>query len=255
MKSLLCLPVAATACVSTAAFSTSSPTANSDGTVTIPNVFKMKKDDAVAALRRAGVQADIDFEDSLCGSTFDGKIIELGEVCYQHPAAGHRQGARLVVSLRVQTEDPRHGDIGRNTEWRLMPNLIGMTYDQAVAAMRSAGFEHTEKIGTTIDDDDPNCKPNLVCRQYPDVLVRAGLEDGKVLYMGAAPPDTRPPVATHDPAPQPQPVPQPPPAVATHDPAPPAKPAAEPTPAPFFGAPAPATPPPSSEAKHHGGNG
>ena len=252
MKFVLCLSVVATACVSTAGFSTSSPTATAAGNVTIPNVIKLKKDDAVAALRRAGLQGDIDFDDSLCGSTVDGKIIELGEVCYQHPAAGQRQGARLVVSLRGQTEDPRHGEIGRNNEWRLMPNVVGMTYDEAVAAMRRAGFERTERIQSTISDD-AGCKPNLVCRQYPDALMRAGLDDGKILYVGAAPAAARPSVATSAPAPQPQAPPQP--QVATHEPAQPTKPAVEQAPPAFFGAPAPASPPPSSEPKRHGGNG
>lgn len=220
-------------CISTSGFSTSAP--SGDGNVTIPNVFKLKKDAAIAALRRAGVQGDIEDEGSLCGSTFEGKIIELGEVCYQHPAAGQRQGARIVVSIRVQTEDPRHGDIGRNTEWRLMPNLIGMTYDQAVEAMRKAGFERADRINSSIDDDTPGCKPNIVCRQYPDVLTRAGLEDGKVLYVGAPAAETKPAVAAQDPTPPVQP------AVATHAPTPPAPPVAD--------------QPPAAPPKRWGGNG
>ncbi len=266
MKTLiLCLPVVAAGCIKTAAFSTSPSSASSDGSVTLPDVFKLKKDDAIAALRKAGVQGDIEQDDSLCGSTVDGKIIELGEVCYQQPAAGRRQGARLVVSLRVQTEDPRRGDVGRITEWRLMPNMIGMTYDQAVAAMKSAGFDKIEHIKTT-DADDAGCRPSLVCRQYPDVLVRAGLNDDKLLYIGADPTPAARSAATEPPRGEPA---QPPPArdtapvptKPTTAPAPaPTKPTADAPPAPLFGAPPPpppppAAPPPPPAAKHYGGNG
>ncbi|HSN29824.1 MAG TPA: PASTA domain-containing protein [Kofleriaceae bacterium] len=254
MKTLLvCLPILATSCIKTAAFSTSSPTAASDGTVTLPNVFKLKKADAIAALRKAGVEGDINQDDSLCGSAIDGQIIELGEVCYQAPAAGQRQGSRLVVSLRVQTEDPRQGDIGKITEWRLMPNMIGMTYDQAVAAMQRAGFTHVERIKTT-DSDDATCKPRVVCKQYPDVLTRSGLNDDKLLYLGAEPAAAHASAETTRPAPAPAPSPTPVPALQpapapapTTGPAPqPAKPTADQPPAPLFGAP---PPPPTTAAK------
>jgi len=56
MKSLLCcLLIVATACAGTTSFSMSSlggSSSGSDGQVTSPNVFKLKKDTAIAALRR-----------------------------------------------------------------------------------------------------------------------------------------------------------------------------------------------------------
>ena len=54
---------------------------NPDAQATIPDVFKLRKADAIAAMRRAGVQADISEESSLCGSIVNGKIVETGEVC------------------------------------------------------------------------------------------------------------------------------------------------------------------------------
>jgi hypothetical protein len=113
---------------------------------TIPDVFKMRKDDAIAAMRRAGVQADISEDSSLCGSVVEGKLVETGEVCYQFPPPGRVQGARLPVSIRIQTEDPRHGNIGKVSEWRLMPKLVGLTYEKALAEMRRAGFTRDDRL-------------------------------------------------------------------------------------------------------------
>ena len=173
--------------------------ADTSGQVTIPDVFKLPRAQAIAALRKAGVQGDINEDGNLCGSTVNGRIVETGEVCQQQPVAGRVQGARLVVTLTIQTEDPRHGDIGRITEWRLMPNLVGKTFDQALAAMRSAGFTDDSQLQQTWADET-SCKPNVVCRQYPEPMKRAGLHDGKAVYLGA---DAKPVVASVSPAPAP----------------------------------------------------
>lgn len=173
-------------CVSTASVSSSGPRSgggDANASVTIPNVFKLTKEQAIAALRQAGVQGNIVEDSSLCGSLVEGAIIERGEVCHQHPPAGRTQGARLVVSLRVQTEDPRRGNVGRVNEWRLMPKLVGLTYEQAVAEMRRVGFTRDDRL-RHVWADETSCKANIVCKQYPEPLERAGLNDGKVVYVG-----------------------------------------------------------------------
>ncbi|HEX5058146.1 MAG TPA: hypothetical protein VFV99_02245 [Kofleriaceae bacterium] len=258
MKAFASVVLFLTGCAATSSFTSSSSSsrasgADSSGTVTIPNVFKLRKQEAIAALRRAGVQGDINDDGSMCGSFVDGKIIEIGEVCYQFPAAGRVQGARLVVSLRVQTDDPRHGNIGKNTEWYLMPNLIGMTFEQALAEMHRAGFAQDDRVQHVWADETTTCKPNVVCRQYPDVNERAGLNDGKILYFGQ---ERRPTVTGSDTPPPPTTT------TATTPPAPtttsttttttsttstPSKPATPPSP--------PATTTTAANDKHYGGNG
>jgi len=94
--------------------------ADMSGQITMPDVFKLPRDQATAALRRAGVEGEIHEEASLCGTIVNGRIVETGEVCEQQPAAGRQQGARLSVTVRFQTEDPRHGNAGKPTEWRLI---------------------------------------------------------------------------------------------------------------------------------------
>lgn len=185
--SVLCL-IPLTACAGSAKFasfstSSSSSGASSNGTVTIPNVFKLPKDQAIAALKRAGIQGSISEDSGGCGSIVEGQIIELNEICYQHPPAGRSQGSRLPVSIRVQTQDPRRGNIGTHNEWRLMPKLVGLTYEQALDEMKSAGFTETDKV-QHVWADETSCKPLVVCRQYPEHRERAGLHDGKVVYVG-----------------------------------------------------------------------
>lgn len=200
VTALAAIPLAA--CVGATSLSTSSfrgaGGGRANGQVTIPNVFKLPKEQAIAALRAAGVEGTISDDNSLCGSLVDGRLIERGEVCYQHPPPGRVQGARLPVSLRVQTEDPRHGNVGKITEWRLMPNLVGMSFEQALATMRRAGFEHDDRL-QHVWADETTCKPLVVCRQYPDPMVRAGVNDDKVVYVGQDR-SAKPAVTTTEPA-------------------------------------------------------
>ncbi len=166
---------------------------DSQARMTMPDLFRMKKDDAVAALRRAGFRGDITWDDQLCGSVVDGHIIELGQVCRQHPAAGQPHSVRVPVKLLVQPEDPRHGRIGQNIEWHLMPVVVGLKVADALAAMRAAGFTDAR---TRVDYRvEPGCKPGVVCRSYPEGMMRAGQHSDRVLIAGADPAATPPPAA------------------------------------------------------------
>lgn len=55
--------------------------ADSSGSVTIPDVVMLPRDQAIATLRRAGVQGDITDDGNLCGSIVNGLIVETGQVC------------------------------------------------------------------------------------------------------------------------------------------------------------------------------
>ena len=159
---------------------------DANGNITIPNVLWMSRDQAISELRRAGFQGNVTDDDSLCGSLMDGRVIELGQVCYQHPPAGRQQGARLPVSIRVQTENPWHGNAGKVTEWRLMPNLVGMTVDQARTEMKRVGFDRDDQVLLNWVDE-PSCKPLTVCRTHPEALQRVGLSSNKVVFVGRDP--------------------------------------------------------------------
>ncbi|MEJ7602278.1 MAG: hypothetical protein WKG01_30555 [Kofleriaceae bacterium] len=190
---LLLIPLAA--CVppslTTGGGATSTTGPDASGNVTVPNVFAMPKDQAIAALRRAGVQGDIGDDSGLCGSVVEGRVIDVGAVCYQHPAPGAVQGARLSARLRVQSENPWHGNAGKLTEWHLMPNLVGMPVEQARAEMKRVGFERDDRVFLQWVDE-PSCQPRTVCRTNPDSMSRAGINSDKIVYVGRAPNPTLP---------------------------------------------------------------
>ncbi|MBK9031568.1 MAG: PASTA domain-containing protein [Myxococcales bacterium] len=185
---------------------------SSSAQFTMPDLFRMKKDDAIKALQQAGFQGDISWDDQLCGSVVEGQLVELGEVCRQSPPAGREQPARLPVRLLVQPEDPRHGKVGQFGEWHLMPEVVGLHVDKALAAMKAAGFKDER---TRVDRrEDKSCKPNYVCQTYPAAMERAGQGSDRVLIVGADPGAKPPPAdpATPKDRPGEPPVVKPPPA-------------------------------------------
>jgi beta-lactam-binding protein with PASTA domain len=172
---------------STATFG--SPTAGGPGgqagNATVPTVFLLQRDAALAAIKQAGFTGEVTFDSSLCGSAVDGQIVESGAVCYQQPAAGQVMGTGLPIVLRVQTEDPRHGKVGQFGEWHLMPNMKGMSLTAAQQAMHAAGFtDENTQVGEV---DEPGCAPRVVCRSFPDALSRAVQSSGRVLFVGRDP--------------------------------------------------------------------
>jgi hypothetical protein len=165
------------------------PVANgpdASGNITIPNVFGMSKEQALAELQRVGFRGTPSDDSSLCGSVVDGRVIEIGQVCFQHPAPGRVQGARLPISLRVQTENPWHGNIGKPNEWRLMPNVINKNVEEARAELKRVGFSRDDRVLLQLVDD-PSCKPLIVCRTYPEPMQPAGVSSDKIVFAGRDP--------------------------------------------------------------------
>lgn len=71
--------------------------------ITIPELVWKSESDARATLAAAGHTGTVSVSDALCPPEVDGRSVELGMVCYQHPAAGRQQGARLPIQIKVQT--------------------------------------------------------------------------------------------------------------------------------------------------------
>lgn len=203
--------------------------ADTSGTITVPDLFGMTRDEALAALQRAGFQGNVSDDSSLCGSIVEGRVVERGQVCHQHPPAGRVQGARLPLSIRVQTENPWAGHLGKPTEWRLMPKLAGMSLEQARARMQQVGFTRDDRI-SIVWVDEPGCRPLTVCRTYPEALQRAGINDGKAVFVGRDP-DAKPEVPRTPPTTTPPTTTSP---TTTPPTTPTTEPAREPEPEPFF---------------------
>lgn len=165
--------------------SLSSP-ASGDGKITVPDVFDLSKDQAIAALRAAGYQSEVGEAPGGCGSIVEHRVIEIGHVCAQQPSPGSVQGPRLPIALRVQDEDPWHGDVGRVTEWYLMPRIVGMPVDAARAELLRIGFRDHDRVQIQWVDR-PGCKPLTVCETYPEGMERAGVHGGMVLSVARDP--------------------------------------------------------------------
>jgi hypothetical protein len=100
------------------------PGPDASGNATMPDLFKMTREQAAQAVRDAGFPKELQLERGDCGSVERGQIVELGEVCMQRPLPGVTQSVRLAVAVTLQDQDPRRGGTGDH-EWRLMPKLAG----------------------------------------------------------------------------------------------------------------------------------
>lgn len=78
---------------------------------------------------------------------------------------------------------PWHGNVGKVTEWRLMPKLKGLTLEAARAEMKRVGFTSEDNV-TLEYTDDPTCAPNIVCVTYPPEMSRAGVHSSKTIRAG-----------------------------------------------------------------------
>jgi hypothetical protein len=102
----------------------------------------------------------------------------------------------LPVTIRVQSEDPRRGEVREGRFWFLMPDLAGVDVATASARIRELGA--TKEVELSYLDE---CKPDIVCRTDPEALTRTPNTTGMVLYVG------RPPEAPKPPPPPPPPAP------------------------------------------------
>jgi beta-lactam-binding protein with PASTA domain len=67
-----------------------------------------------------------------------------------------------------------------------MPKVIGMTVEDAKAAIKKAGFT-IEKLTAVVTTEDSACTVGLVCRQYPAPLHTHRETTKRSLIVGAEP--------------------------------------------------------------------
>jgi len=160
-----------------------SPSTGGSRSVTTPNVLFMSRYEAEAALRLAGFERGVSVDDSsLCGSTVERKVVELGHVCHQAPAGGQPGSSSIPVILRVQTQNPYRGDLGNGRFWFLLPDFKGVPVDAARAKVRALGY--TTKEVQIAYVDRPGCAPSTVCETVPEGLSRADSTSDMLFYAG-----------------------------------------------------------------------
>jgi beta-lactam-binding protein with PASTA domain len=144
--------------------------------VVLPDLTGLGEADARARLASAGVTGTIYVEDD---ARCTGKsAFAEGQVCAQHPRAGARQSSRLAVTLSITGSSERGGQPGTSSEWVKMPDVVGMTVEQATAVLEQAGFTKIQ-----VQPEPADCAPNIVCKQNPPAGSRARLHMLKTLFI------------------------------------------------------------------------
>lgn len=162
--------------------SSTTPTASGAGAdpayVVLPDLTGLTEAEARQRLAEAGVTGNIYTRDNTgCEQKME---IAAGMVCGQQPRAGSRQSARLAVTLELARSTER-GGAGTSTEWVKMPNVVGMTVEQATAVLKEAGFTEI-RVQQRVDAD---CRPDVVCKQNPEAGSQGRLSLPKTLFVGA----------------------------------------------------------------------
>lgn len=147
--------------------------------VVMPDLRGMTRDEAIAALRRTGIDGELTVNPNL-DCTDDS--VAKGRVCYQSPVAGAQTLTHSPVTVFFQTRDSTSNKPGVPGAHYKMPDVIGLTVQQARDKLRAAGFSAKDHIQVT---NEPTCrKDGVICRQDPAAGEETQTEYHKVLYAG-----------------------------------------------------------------------
>jgi hypothetical protein len=151
------------------------PAAAAPEYVAMPDLTGMTEAEARKALADLGLTGNVYIQDNTgCERKM---TIEAGKVCGQKPAPGARQSTRLAVTLDLAAST-QHGGEG-SAEWIAMPNVMGMSPEQATETLKQAGFAQIRVEASSKCD-----QPDVVCDQSVKPGERGVLRLLKVLYVG-----------------------------------------------------------------------
>lgn len=145
-----------------------------DNIIEMPDVTGKTQADAEKALRAAGITGTINVDDNY---TCDNPDVTELHVCTTHPVAGAKTRKTLPLTLHLRPP---------GTANYKMPDVIGMTPDDAKAAiMKLKQIEQRLKI-EEMDVLMPDCQPGRVCRQDPKAGTMTSERDYKTLRIAPA---------------------------------------------------------------------
>jgi hypothetical protein len=87
-----------------------------------------------------------------------------GTICSQDPSAGTLTATSHKVEVTIEEDDFEAGGIGGVSEWKRMPDLLGMTREAAVSKLKEVGFRDDEFA----IDERQGCEIGIVCGTSPD---------------------------------------------------------------------------------------
>ena len=153
---------------------------------------------------------------------------------FHRRVASRVRGSRVWIT--VQTEDPRHGNIGTHNEWRSHAEARRPDLREGTCRGRDVQGSRATTVSKHVWADEDLVRGRASSQaSILDPMDRVGVNDGKSVYVGQ---DRRPSMVEDDKPATPR-TPTPPPT---------------PTPTKPMGTPPTATPA-SADAKHWGGNG
>ena len=150
-----------------------------DTTATMPDLQGMTQDEAMAALKKAGIEPrEVEHDDSLACNDDQTKH---GRVCYQSPVPGAQTLSHMSVTLNFQQADPDSTTPGVPGAHYKMPDVMKMKLADARKKLAAAGFSAKDHIEVLIDN---GCaKPEIVCGQKPGPGEPTTTEFPKIIYV------------------------------------------------------------------------
>ncbi len=154
-----------------------------DTTATMPDLHGLTRDEAIAALARAGIEPrSIDTDpDIAC----DDDQTKHGRVCHQSPVPGAQTLSHMSVELELQEADPDSHTPGVPGAHYAMPDVLGLSLADARKKLAAAGFSAKDHF--VLDPDETCGKPGVVCGQEPDPGASTTTEMPKLLRVGYVP--------------------------------------------------------------------
>jgi beta-lactam-binding protein with PASTA domain len=173
------LPGATTATPAAPAGDDRATASGPDPTATMPDLHGMTRDEAIAAMKRAGIEpSSIDHDSSIACSDDQ---TPHGRVCYQAPIAGAQTLAHLSVTINFQEADPDSHTPGVPGAHYPMPDVRGLTVAAARKKLAAAGLSSKDHVAMLITDDCP--KRGVVCGQEPDPGATTFTEQPKLVRV------------------------------------------------------------------------
>jgi len=170
----------------------------------MPDLLGKTPEEAEKILRDAGFDLrGFDNSGIRYGCDYDRhKSYPLQTICYQRPVPGYLTPVYLRAEYEVERSQGNRGDIGLPTEYIFMPEVRGMSLDEARKVLRGAGLPVEKHFTVEVASEYDRCEYDVVCQTSPGPKMRKALtQRGSIKVGRPKPPEPpKPDPAKPDPA-------------------------------------------------------
>ncbi len=132
----------------------------------VPDLYGLTPDVARQQVKTAGFDPEkFIVLDAQFGCRYADEIdmVTQGTICNQEPSKDAVVDVTREIKVTIERDTFEHGSVGTTSEWRRMPDVLGMSKDEALATLTRAGFKASEfRI-----DLQQGCSLNAVCDTTP----------------------------------------------------------------------------------------